>query len=145
MNNSRRSFLSSLAALPIVGWLFGKAEAKSIDEPWCFPLNPDHPNFAYNAMLKGAIEGAPQHGLYQAIRWIPVTERLPECNGSDSSTHGVYSSILLTWDGTFVCQARLVDFGVNAMWFTAGMPHYAEHERNVTHWAELPAPPEMQS
>ena len=72
---------------------------------------------------------------WKAFRWIPVTERLPETPHDPRSLWMEYlkakcsNKILVATSDDRVSATRFVSVG-----FFDGFP-------NVTHWAELPAPP----
>lgn len=139
MNPTRRNFLttltSALSALPLIGWLFGRAEAKPVSFPAKITGGYVRPTFP--------IEHDP---LEFSGRWIPVTERLPEVP-KGTGFNGVCVDIsreLLVSTGKGVCSGRLWKHE-----FDTGHKYDAWlsdiKDSKVTHWAELPTPPETQS
>ncbi len=91
------------------------------------------------------VEGFELTGLMQAIRWIPVTERLPERIESEwrsDSIDGRYSREVLIVSDTLLMSIGsliLTEWGEE---FSLGPGRCKWTLRAVTHWADLPAPPE---
>lgn len=128
---TRRGFLALFAHLPVVGAMFGKRE------------NSD-PNFEYHQMVRAHVEGFRLSGRAQVIEWIPVTERLPEYTRVKHVSQGFCLS-----DNVLVCFERLDEVRLGHRFLTpSGANTWGVqldggwHREDVTHWAELPSPPE---
>ncbi len=139
---NRRNFFAFLASIPGLSLLLGKpAQAAQQDEPVTFaPLywskdavemvkNWDHDLIE---SLKAEIDELRKY----AVKWIPVSEALPECDtpfGSIPSCFGILlhsrKVLVSTPSGVYIDQR----------WkFEDGSEQFG-HE--ATHWAELPAGP----
>lgn len=132
--NTRRSFLSSFgswaASLPILSaWLARPVEAAE--------------EASYQRM-KRLLEPTPTDiqeareaaFMIRTIRWVPVSERLPELTEKFGSS--LLSEKVLMCAGETVIIGRLSERNGGRSWIY-GLG-YGLH--GVTHWAELPAPPE---
>ncbi len=190
MNQSRRSFFSALSALPLVGWMFGRAEADTSCNA-CPPITQSEIQMTENrnyyrglvtqiGELFGVESRISDDGSVQddvlcakvpelvqryAIRWIPVTERLPELDrmAYGDGRYGWSREVLVLCKGVrqigtesgsdpYGPPMDAVGFGHRWREGATGIIHWvaacadnAHQYRDVTHWAELPAPPETQS
>ena len=72
--------------------------------------------------LQRAYDDGYEQGKQDAVKWIPVTERLPEQNGK-------YLAFALEEENT-------MDF-----YYGHWMLHGTDYRRYVTHWMPLPEPP----
>lgn len=129
MNETRRGFLGLLAKLPglafLSAWMARPVDAKS----------PDQIEFEGRVYRPYRIGGWNSNPLVQSIRWIPATERLP----NPDFVSRRFGMVL------FVDSGRVT---IGQVWRHSETheaiceDHMQRRLMNVTHWAELPAPPE---
>ena len=81
----------------------------------------------------------------QRVRWIPVSERLPEGRWADDINRASEQVIIATPYG----QGAAAYDRWEHKWFTGGLisckDHVWIHDGNVTHWMPLPDAPEARS
>ena len=149
---TRRTFLSSLAAL-IPAWLVpARAKASPAAQPCCCDsfIHPgDTTKFTAAHPISWDLDRALAE-LNESNRWIPVTERLPEpkehrafYNLDNSTTVGtiipcvVSDHVLVTCVNGYVTIGMWTASGNSNQWVNINLhgPIY------VTHWRPLPAPP----
>ena len=155
MNHNRRGFLSLLASLPLVGALFGRADATSKT----LEISPNaYDQLSYNAGHNNAIVELQKSWDFlgvRCIRWIPVAERLPPLPLGGRSANGFClseSGKLLVATNYGVTTGRYFEWqsGIQSgkEWETAFGDIASEDGRGirfekpvVTHWSEMPAGP----
>lgn len=141
---NRRGFLGLLAHLPLVGaWLarpkeWAPTHSGEIPIPvppkdglWLAECNSDGP--VGGIVLKAHLEA---NGI-SLIRWIPVTERLPQIRPWDTNIFGIVGQskpVLVSGSLGVMSATRFQYDSGNFDWGSASLD-------DVTHWAELPAPP----
>lgn len=154
MAESRRTFLESigayLASLPFAGCL--AVPALSLEEQWangadipcpeslCPPKPGDWLSHS-DGRLIAPLEHMASNGL-GIIRWIPVTERVPDAPQSHPYPNGLRVDItreVIVSNENGVCSARLWkhfagDWNENS-WLCDNKG------KNTTHWAEMPSGP----
>jgi len=119
MNPTRRNFISMLPSLPLIGWLFGRAEGKPT-------IDPNRPYIEILGENSQQYHGAWETG-YRLIRWVPVTERLPE---DDQRLR----TVLAVWkDGSISMLAVRPGEGHSLAFYKL---------MGITNFSEMPAPPE---
>ncbi len=129
-NTTRRGFMGLLAHLPLVGAMFGGRTVLWTDSGW-----DDAAPQSSGAIAVGSERWELIEEQDRIIRWVPVTERIPES--------GAY---------VLICAALTYANGHTESGITCGSYFYNEPNpgwrngrglyRDVTHWAELPAPPQ---
>jgi len=106
---------------------------------------PEHLKWAFDdEQYREIIRGSKDHAdRVRLIRWIPATERLPEiCEQLDGIGIGRSRAVLCCVSGSVYPQLvrRLQTLGPDKWWID-GSRFYSENMLDVSHWAELPAPP----
>lgn len=144
---TRRSFLSLLAHVPLLGvWIVPKQTTKNFADVIRAQLVADHELAAAveEERFQADREQAEYDRMHRVIRWIPVGQRLPECTEDWGGIH--VSRGVLTTDGAgCVWFGRVVDRGLGKPYWFVIHPNYQDGSasQEVTHWAELPQPPQI--
>ncbi len=139
MADTRRSFFAStaswLASLPLLSaWLARPVEASD----WEIE-DRTGPGERYESL-------ADYHAHVRVIRWIPIEERLPirDDKSKSDSIDGLQSRrVQIATDMGYVDIASLI----STEWgdeFSCGLGLMSYTLRAVTHWSELPSPPNSQ-
>lgn len=85
----------------------------------------------------------------QIIRWIPVSERMPELTLEVHANLPIYrrsEAVLAVVGGSvYPRTVRLLEHLGPRAWWIDGAQMYSENMLDVTHWAELPSPPDSRS
>ncbi len=130
MPESRRTFLESigsyLASLPLFGWLARPERERSVSLS----------DAATDRLIKDLHD---ENGL-RFIRWIPVSDSVPEVERKMGGIFGVFSLSKLVLMGGTEDGRPFVSCGRHTV-NCDGSTEWNSDEKIVTHWAELPCPP----
>lgn len=155
MTIPRRGFFGYFgAAIAAFFSLFKTIPAGTLPYPSPYDPSTDWPKAEGDLSVAIAdLEAIREYAGFRTIKWIPVTERLPECNMGDSGWPDSYSHqvIVAAADGTVKIRRRYEDFAGepkkagDAWWGyhygNSGMTSGGINGSPITHWAELPEPP----
>lgn len=151
-DTTRRGFLGLLAHLPLVGaWLAGFKKRTESPSEWPDEIEVDGKYYRHF-----------DREMCRIIRWIPVTESVPELDriAYHDGRYGFSRNVLMlcrnvrhigSEDGESRYGSPRDAVGLGHRWREgrSGKIHWVAHAddnatiyRDVTHWAELPAPPE---